>query len=177
MTSFSRVAPFVALAALAMSFAPAAATDNSTLLGVSKDWSAYESTTNDGKVCFAQSKPKSIVPKKAARDAILFMISDWPGRNIHSELEVIPGYQYKDGEPAFAQIGREKIEFFTRNDNGIGTAWVKDPTDEGKLVDAMRTGSSITVLGVSKRGTHTKDTYSLSGLSTVIDKVHTACAK
>ena len=177
MLVFSRVIPFAVFAALVMGLAPAAAADNSTLLGVSKDWSAFQSATNDGKVCFAQSKPKSIVPKKAARDAILFLISDWPGRNVQNELEVVPGYQYKDGEPVFAQVGGEKIEFFTRNDNGTGSAWVKDPADEGKLVDAMRTGSTITVSGISKRGTHTKDTYSLSGLSSVIDKVHAACAK
>jgi len=41
----------------------------------------------------------------------------------------------------------------------------------------MRTGSSLVVSGVSARGTHTKDSYSLSGLSSILDKVHAACAK
>jgi len=177
MPSFLRVASLSALVGLALSFVPAAAADNTTLLGVSKDWSAFQATTSDGKMCFAQSKPKSTLPKKAARDAILFMISDWPGRNVKSELEIVPGYQYKDGEPVYAEIGTTKIEFFTRNDNGVGTAWVKDAGEENKLVNAMRTGSTITVTGVSKRGTKTKDTYSLGGLAAMLDKVHDACSK
>ena len=177
MPMFSRVASLSVLAGLALSFAAAAAADNSTLLGVSKDWSAFQATTSDGKTCFAQSKPKSVLPKKAARDAILFMISDWPGRNVKSELEIVPGYIYKDGEPVYAQVGATKIEFFSRNDNNVGTAWVKDAGEEAKLIEAMRTASTITVSGVSKRGTKTKDTYSLNGLSSALEKIHAACAK
>jgi len=54
---------------------------------------------------------------------------------------------------------------------------VKDPDDEAKLLDAMLHGSTITISGVSRRGTHTKDTYSLAGISTMLDKVHDACSK
>ena len=177
MPMFSRVASLSVLAGLALSFAAASAADDATLLGVSKSWEAVQAKTSDGKTCFARSKPKSVLPKKAARDAILFMISDWPGRNVKSEVEVVPGYIYKDGEPVFAQVGDLKIELFSRNDNNVGTAWVKDAEEETKLIEAMRTGSTITVSGVSKRGTKTKDTYSLSGLSSALEKIHTACAK
>ena len=177
MPKFPRVASFSMLAGLALSFASAAAADNSTLLGVSKDWAAFQATTSDGKSCFAQSKPRSVFPKKAARDAILFMISDWPGRNVKSELEIVPGYIYKEGEPVYAQVGTTKVEFFSTNDNNVGTAWVKDAAEEARLIQAMRTGSTITVSGISKRGTKTKDTYSLNGLSVALEKIHAACAK
>ena len=177
MLSPTRVVSCAALAGLVLSFTPALAADNVTFLGVSKDWSAFQAKTDDGRFCYAQTKPKSILPKKAVRDAVLFMISDWPGRNVRNELEIIPGYQYKDGEPVFAQVGTTKVEFFTRNDNGVGTAWVKESADEAKLVDAMRSGSQIVVSGVSKRGTKTKDTYSLGGFGTVVEKMHAACSK
>ena len=50
-------------AVFAASVAPAAAADNKqTLLGVSKSWSAYQSTTDDGRVCYAVSKPKTTAP-------------------------------------------------------------------------------------------------------------------
>jgi len=180
MAAFQRVAPVLALsgAVFAASFASAAAADNKqTLLGVSKGWSAYQSDTSDGRVCYALSKPKTTAPAKAARDPIYFLISNWPGRKAENELEVVPGYSYKDGEPVFAQVGTVKVEFFTRNDNSGGSAWVKDAGDENALVAAMRKGKTITVSGVSQRGTHTKDTYSLAGLGTMLDRIHDACSK
>jgi hypothetical protein len=179
MSDFSRLASVLALAGLclAASVAPAAADSKSTLLGVSKGWSAYQATTGDGKVCYALSKPATTAPKKAVRDPIYLLISDWPGRGVHGELEVVPGYTYKDGEPAIAEVGSVKVELFTRNDGTSGSAWVKDPGDETTLLDAMRHGSAITINGISRRGTHTKDTYSLGGISAMLDKVRDACAK
>ena len=179
MSDFSRLASIFALAGgcLAASVAPAAADSKSTLLGVTKSWSAFQATTGDGKVCYALAKPQTTAPKKAVRDPIYLLISDWPDRRVRGELEVVPGYAYKDGEPVIAQVGSAKTEFFTRNDGTSGSAWVKDPGDEAKLLDAMLHGSTITISGVSRRGTHTKDTYSLAGISTMLDKVHDACSK
>jgi hypothetical protein len=179
MSDFSRLASVLALAGgcFAASVAPAAADSKSTLLGVSKSWSAYQATTGDGKVCYALSKPKTTAPKKAVRDPIYLLISDWPGRGVQGELEVVPGYPYKDGEPAVAQVGSVTVEFFTRNDGTSGSAWVKDSGDEARLLEAMRHGSTITISGISRRGTHTKDTYSLGGISAMLDKVHDACSK
>jgi hypothetical protein len=179
MSDFSRLASVLALAGgcFAASVAPAAADSKSTLLGVSKSWSAYQATTGDGKVCYALSKPKTTAPKKAVRDPIYLLISDWPGRRVQGELEVVPGYPYKDGEPAVAQVGSVTVEFFTRNDGTSGSAWVKDSGDEARLLEAMRHGSTITISGISRRGTHTKDTYSLGGISAMLDKVHDACSK
>lgn len=167
---------FVPLLALgAASVAASAAGDKPTLLGVARDWSAYQAQTDDGQVCYALSKPKTTEPKKAARDPIYLLISDWPGRHVRGEFEIVPGYPYKDGEPAVAQLGSAKVEFFTRNDSGAGSAWVSDPNDELKLLEAMRGGGTLVVSGVSLRGTHTKDTYSLNGISAMLDKVHAAC--
>jgi hypothetical protein len=179
MSEFSRLASIVALAGgcLAASVAPASADSRSTLLGVSKAWSAYQATTDDGKVCYALSKPKTIEPKKVARDPIYLLISDWPDRGVRGELQVVPGYTYKDGEPVIAQVGSVKVEFFTRNDGTSGSAWVRDARDEARLLDAMRKGSTITISGVSQRGTHTKDTYALGGISAMLDKVRDACAR
>jgi len=155
---------------------PALAAEQPTLLGASKDWVAYQAATSDGKVCYALGKPSAILPRKVSRDPIYFIVSTWPSRKVQDELEVVPGYSYKEGEPVFAQVGGRKTEFFSRND-GSGAAWVKEPADEAALVQAMRGGSTMTVTGVSKRGTKTVDTYSLSGLSTALDRTHEACKK
>jgi hypothetical protein len=163
--------------ALLVGVVPASAADQPTLLGSSRDWTAYQANSPDGKVCYALSKPTSINPKKAARDPIYVIISVWPSRNVRDELQVVPGYAYKEGEPVYAQVGSTRTEFFTRNDGKSGSAWVKEVADETALVAAMRGGSTLTVSGVSKRGTRTTDTYSLSGIATALERAHSACGK
>jgi hypothetical protein len=169
MSSAARIAMVLALGAL---LAPAGA---QTLLGVTQNWTAYQATTPDGRVCYVLSKPTAILPVKVSRDPIYFVISVWPDRKVQAELEVFPGYTYKDGEPVFAQVGTVRTEFFTRNDGKVGTAWVKDAGEEAALVAAMRSGNKLTVTGVSKRGTHTTDTYSLNGLTAALESARTAC--
>ncbi len=144
-------------------------------LGTFKNGSAYVSGTGDSRVCYALSEPKAKEPAKAKRDGVFFLINDWPGRRVKSEPEIVPGYQYKDKSTVAADVGPNKFEFFTKNDGGAGGAWVEQQSDEARLVEAMRRGAEIIVTGVSKRGTTTRDTYSLAGLSDALDRVHKAC--
>ncbi len=173
----SGVSPALAARKAVRKPAPAVAAEQPVLLGVSKAWTAYQANSPDGKVCYALSKPTDTLPKKGARDQIYVIISVWPGRNVKDELQIVPGYDYKEGEPVFAQVGARKTEFFTRNDAKSGSAWVKDVADEDALVRAMRGGSTLTVTGTSKKGTKTTDTYSLSGIATALERAHTACGK
>lgn len=171
MSKFPR---FVLIAALPV-FAMAAAAPAPTFLGVSKAWSAYQADTPNGKTCYALAKPKTSDPRKIVRDPVYLMLSDWPDRNVKGEFEIVPGYAYKDSGSASAAVGNDKVDLFTRNENGTGQAWVKDPADEERLRQAMRKGNALIVTGVSERGTRTRDVYSLEGISAMLDKVHAAC--
>jgi len=167
---------FAAIATMALltGAAPALA-DAPTLLGTFKEWSAYTTGSGNAKVCYALSQPKSVDPKKAARDPIYFLISDWPGRKAKAEPEVVPGYAYKDGSVVDVRVGADKFQMFTKNDGDSGGAWVQNPADETRLIDSMKRGSQIIVTGTSERGTLTKDTYSLAGISAALDKIHASC--
>ena len=153
-----------------------AATDSPTLLGVSSAWSAFTSGSGSTKICYAVSKPTATSPK-AKRDPIYFVITDWPGRSprTKSEPEVVPGYVYKEGSSVTVAIGSEKFAFFTQNDAGAGAAWIHARADEIKLIEAMKRGGQLLVTGISKRGTTTRDTYSLTGLGDALDKIHASC--
>lgn len=165
-----------AMAAVAgvMAAMPAAA-DSPQSLGTFKHWSAYTSGSGDAKVCYALSMPTMMEPRRVRRDPAYFLINDWPGRKAKSEPEIVPGYQYKDGSTVTAEVGPDKFEFFTKNDGGAGGAWVEQESDEKRLIDAMRRGAEVIVTGISRRGTMTRDTYSLAGLSDALDKAHGAC--
>jgi invasion protein IalB len=170
MTGFARSA-LVAVAMLTVTPAVAAP----TLIGTYKDWSAFQSATNTAKVCYVLGKPSASEPKKAKRDPIYLMISDWPLRKAKGEVQVVPGYQYKEGSPVTATIGANRFDLFSQNNGGAGSAWVEDVATERRLVDAMRGGAKAVIGGVSLRGTNTKDSYALGGLAEALDKVHEAC--
>ena len=166
-----------AAAALTATLSLAHAADPATLLVASKDWSAYTSGSGDAKICYVLSKPVSMEPKKAKRDAAYFIITDWPGRKpkTKSEPEAVPGYLYKEASPVTAQVGGDKFEMFAKNEDGAGAAWVRARADEVRLVEAMKRGQQLVIIGTSQRGTVTHDTYSLAGLADALAKIHDAC--
>ena len=168
----------LASAAILAAILPAAsAADPATLLITSKDWSAYTSGSGDLKICYVLSKPTSMEPKKAKRDAAYFIITDWPGRKpkTKSEPEAVPGYLYKEASAVTAQVGGDKFEMFAKNEDGAGAAWVRQRNDEVRLVESMKRGQQLVVIGTSQRGTVTHDTYSLAGLSDALDAIHKSC--
>jgi predicted porin len=164
-----------ALGALVLVCGPATAQSSSQLLGTFQNWSAYTNGSGATKTCYVLSQPQTTFPKKAKRDPIYFLISDWPGRKAKNEAEIVPGYKFKEGSTVTAEVGKEKYTFFTKNDANDGTAWVQDVNDEAKLVDAMMRGSNVVVSGTSMRGTLTKDTYALGGLEQALDRIHSTC--
>ena len=68
-------------------------------------------------------------------------------------------------------IGKRTFQLFTNAD----TAWARNKKDDAALVRAMRAGSRMIVTGTSSRGTKTKDTYSLSGISAAHKAIGKAC--
>jgi invasion protein IalB len=155
----------------ALCVTPALAQD-ATLLDKYKDWSAY-AANGTPKVCFAVAKPKDSNPKKGIkRDPIYFYISRWPADNVVNEVSVKMGYPFAAGAKVTATVGTAKFELFTKDEG----AFVEKPDMETKLIDAMKTASSMKIEGKSARGTATSDTYSLDGLSDALDRAAKECS-
>jgi len=156
-------------------FALPAAAEPANLLGVFGNWSAYSSGSGASLTCYALSKPRATRPVGAKRSAIYLMISDWPGRKVKAEPQIVYGYPGKEGAPAALAVGSDKFNFFIRNNGKEASSWLQQLSDNGKLVDAMHGGVSAVASGTSQRGTKTSDTYSLSGFNDAMAKVHAAC--
>ncbi len=177
--SARRAAP-LALAALwsALLFAglagaaPAPA-DQPTLLGQYGDWSAYTASPGGKKVCFALAKPKSSQTNPAGRprDPAYLFISSRPAENVRNEVSVIIGYPFKESTEATAEVGTAKFAMYTQKDG----AWIKNMTEEVRMLDAMRKGSDLTVKGTSARGTSSTDQFSLKGLAQALERADQAC--
>ena len=175
MRSKSLAVALVSSMAVLVSAAASAAEEKPNLLGTFKDWHVYSTGKGAGRMCYLLSQPKQSNPGDLKRESIYFLISTWPGRKVRNEPSVVPGYQYKDGAKTQVQIGTDKFEFFTKNDGSAGGAWMENAADEKKLIDSMKKGAGMVIIGVSARGTETKDNYSLSGLSAALQKVDTSC--
>jgi invasion protein IalB len=151
--------------------ATAAVAQEVTLLEKFKDWSAY-AASGSPKVCFAVSKPTQSNPKKVKRGPIFFYISRWPADNVVNEISVKMGYPFADGAKATVTIGTAKFELFTKDEG----AFVEKPEMEAKLIEAMKTGSTMKIDGKSSRGTATNDIYSLSGLGDALERIAKECS-
>jgi hypothetical protein len=167
------LASFAGLALSAALIVPAAA-EPANLLGVFGNWSAFSTGTGSGMTCYALSKPRASRPA-AKRGAIYLMVSDWPGRRVKAEPQIVYGYQAKEGAPAGLGVGSDKFIFFQKNSGKEGSAWLTSLNDNPRLIDAMRGGVSAVASGISQRGTKTSDTYSLSGFNDALAKIHATC--
>jgi hypothetical protein len=163
----------VALAVVAL---PAAA-DPANLLGVFGNWTAYSSGAGSSLTCFATSLPRAKRPATAKRGPIYLMVSDWPGRKVKGEPQIVYGYPTKEGGAAALGIGGDKYTFFMRNtgSGGDGSGWLQNLSQNPALTSAMQGGVSAVASGISKRGTKTSDTYSLAGFNDALAKIHAVC--
>ena len=152
--------------------APAAASAPN-LLAQFGEWGAYSATAGGKKVCFALAKPSksTTTPPNRPRDPPYMFISSCPAEKVKDEVSVIIGYGLKPNTDASLDVGGSSYPMFTQNDG----AWIKNPADEARLVDALRKGSDAVVKGTSARGTSSTDTYPLRGLAQALDRVGQEC--
>ncbi|KAA0969707.1 hypothetical protein FPY71_14410 [Aureimonas fodinaquatilis] len=131
------------------------------------DWGVYSYKKDGGNVCYALSIPKTREPASVNHGDIFFLVSPKPGQNGAYEPQVVMGYALRDQSKVTVTVDGRKFSLFTRGES----AWVENPAEEPQLVQAMRNGRAMQVDGVSQRGTNTKYSYSLAGVTAAINSV------
>lgn len=160
----------LALVVLPVSAAMAAG-DEVKALGTFKAWGAYAYTEGSGKVCFVASKPTKSLPAGASRGDIYAQITHRPADGKTGVFSVIMGYTFKPNSEATLTIGSEKFQLMTQGDS----AWGRDDATDKKIAQAIAKGNTMTVEGLSSRGTKTTDTFSLSGSSAALNAINKEC--
>ena len=143
------------------------------LLGQYGMWGAYTASPGGKKVCFALAKPTASEtnPPNRPRNPIFMFISTRPTDKVTNEISLVVGYPFKAGTEATAQIGGSSFALYTQQDG----AWIKNATEEAKMIDAMRGGDNAVVKGVSAKGTQSTDTFSLKGVAQALDRTAQEC--
>lgn len=166
------IGAFTAVAAAMLAFGdqpPAQA--ETRIIGRFNNWILYAHEGGQAQICFAAAQPMTTEPSGARREPIFFYITAWPKDGVRSEVSVKIGYRFKSSSAVTVTVGASRFNMFTVEDR----AFVADPTEELKFVEAMKKAPAMVVQGVSERGTATRDMYSLSGLAQAIQALAAGC--
>jgi hypothetical protein len=151
--------------------AQAQAADNPTSLGASGDWEAFTYEAESSKVCYVYSQPKKSDPASAKRGPIYFMITHWPGKKIKAQPSTFIGYAFKEGSRVKLTVDAKAFDLYPVDN----MAWTDKVETEKAILTALKSGKTMTVSGTSAKGTATKDTYSLNGISAAMETIDSAC--
>ena len=161
----------IALAASLLASAQAVAQDTAKILGTFKDWEVHSFQDSGARVCNMFTEPTESDGNYSQRGKIYIFVTNRPSDGVSDEFSVQIGYTFKAGAPVFAIVGKKKFELFTQED----FAWLHEDKEQKALIRAMRGGSTITVKGISSRGTKTTDVFSLTGFSAAHNMISSAC--
>ena len=144
------------------------------VLGEYGDWTAYYYRDNSGPVCYMASAPKKDEGKYTSRGDIYVVVTHRPNEKSYDVITVNAGYTYKQASAVKIKIGAQTFgedDLFT---NG-GKAWAVSADTDKKIVNAMKRGIRMIIVGTSSKGTLTKDTYSLDGFSSAYKAISNKC--
>lgn len=174
----SIVAAFAAVAGLAlMATTPAqaqratASQGQAMLLETAGKWQAFSSQQGRSKICYALSKAENRTPANLKDVDGLFFVSSRPGEGVRNEISFVMNFDLKEDVEHQAVVGADKFALVAKGQN----LWLKNPAEEGRMLDAMRKGSALEIRGTSRRNNPTSDRYSLAGLSQALTRAEAAC--
>lgn len=157
---------------------PALAQESDNRVAAETDWSVFveEASGETPKECWGVTAPKESVntrdgqPVTVRRGDVLLFVTYRPGAQ--GEVSFTGGYPFAEGSTVELDISGTKFDLFVEGE----WAWSGSPEDDGKILTALKAGSSAILTGRSGRGTQTQDTFSLMGVSAALDEAAKQCA-
>ncbi len=137
-------------------------------LGINGYWEAGKDSANG--TCMVVSYPLTSEGNYTKRDSAFFIITISPKENPSVELAYFAGYPYGSQDVIIKIDGND----YTFKPSGEW-AWPSSPEKDIPILNAMKRGQKMEIHGISKRGTKTYDTFSLSGISASLDLANNSC--
>jgi hypothetical protein len=139
-----------------------------TLLGQFGEWGAFAALINGKVVCYAIARPNR---QDRKRDGTFVMVSNRPAENVANEISIMFGYAVNSRSEVVMELPSMTVAMWTNNEG----AWIKNTTEEARTIDAMRSGSTMTVRGTPPGGARAVDQYSLQGLGPALERASERC--
>jgi invasion protein IalB len=134
------------------------------------DWSTTRTQTGDQIVCFALARARGTA-QTGATEGNLVYITSWPQAGVKAEVSVRGGEPFRADAQVQLTIGSQTFILKSQGDR----AFVGDPIEELKLLDAMKKGGQLTLTGPVASGAAGRDTFSLSGFAAALVHVTQGC--
>lgn len=161
-----------AFALAALTAAPAFAQSAPKIAGTHGDWTVYTRGSGGDRICYVLSEAQAKSPNSVDHGDIYFMVSNWKNGAATEQPSFLAGYNLKPTRAPKAQVGSTALTMFAADNE----AFISESANERKLVSKMRAGSTMTVSAVSQRGTQTRYTFSLKGVTAALRQAKTACS-
>ncbi len=140
-------------------------------LGEFNNWSVYAKSKT---LCYMIAEPLKSEGKYNLRGRVRIVVyRNSEEKNNKNVLGIDFGYSFPENEKAIITLdNNKKFELSTF----AQTAWTGTNTKTDKeIINEMIKGNKLIALGKSKRGTNTKDIYSLKGFSKAFKKIKDYC--
>ena len=140
-------------------------------IGSFDNWSVYAKSKN---LCYMIAQPEESEGEYKVRGRVRIVIyrNNLENQN-ENALGIDFGYTFPENSKAKIEIDKKKFKLATFGQ----TAWTGSKTKKDKkIIKAMLKGNKLIALGESKRGTKTKDIYSLSGFTKAFNEINNYCS-
>ena len=140
-----------------------------------KNWCAGEHKEDESKSCIMISTPISEKgnPPYKSRGEILATIYHMPSEGNNRVIYITTGYTYKKDTIVTIKIDQNKEHEFNIIEDD--SAFSDDENVDKQVIDQMKKGNKMKVVGSSSRGTKTTDIYSLVGFSAAYTYISNLC--
>lgn len=149
------------------------AQESTNVVATEGDWTVF--AASNPQECWAVSPPKSTLNTKDGKEVevtrgdIRLYVAYRPGQN--GEVSFTGGYPFAPDSTVEVDIGGQKFNLFTEGES----AWTGSPSEDAKLISSLRGGATAVITGRSSRGTTTKDSFSLSGITAATNTAQARC--
>ncbi len=140
-------------------------------LGTFKSWRSHRFAEAKQTICSMWSQPRKAEGNYKRRGEIFAFVTHRPAEKRVDRVSFEIGYDFKPGSALEVDIDGNRFALLTDG----STAWSDSPKESKALVKLMRAGLRMVVKGESRRGTKTKDTYSLRGFTAAHNAISKAC--
>ncbi|WP_295045815.1 invasion associated locus B family protein [uncultured Paracoccus sp.] len=160
--------------ALIAGLGAAGAQESTNVVATEGDWTVF--AAENPKECWAVSPPKATqntdangAPREVTRGDIRLYVAYRSGQN--GEVSFSGGYPFAPDSTVEVDVGGAKFNLFTEGES----AWTGSASEDEKLIAALRGGTNAVITGRSSRGTVTKDTFSLAGITAATNTARSRC--
>ncbi|MGG7517279.1 invasion associated locus B family protein [Allorhizobium undicola] len=133
-------------------------------------WGLFSYKSGGRTVCYVLSVPVKEDPVGVDHGRNFFLIAPKSGASGAYYPQAVMGYSVKPGTTIDLAVDGKAFAMLPKDNVG----WTRQEADDSRVIAAMQRGSDLSIKATSRRGTETRYTYSLKGVSAAL-KQAAAC--